>query len=129
MPVYDGYCSNGSCPSYRDPVEFMVKHWDDKSPGCPTCGVEVFRKIGTPNVVWAKPLGWYQGETGGSEGHTVYEKTEDGRKIKTQITTRQEQLAYCKRNGLYDPMEIPNDVNLSDSDTGRGEARQRSAWI
>lgn len=129
MPVYEGYCQNLDCKSYRKPVEFIVKHWNDKSPDCPSCRVEVHRNIGTPNVIGAKPLGWYDGESG--DGHMVYGKDGDGKPIQRFITSRQEQLAWCREQGLYDPMDIPRDVGLDDN--GKEEQAKKGmsapAWI
>lgn len=123
MPVYEGFCKNASCEAVSNKIEFRVKSYDSENPACPTCGHTVHRSVSAPNVIWAKPLGWYQGGTG--DGHVVYGKTEDGKKYTKHITTRQEQLAYCKANGLYDPMEIQRDSGLDSSNSTKSKA----TWI
>lgn len=120
MPIYEGYCNNHVCSSFGKEFEFLLNHWSAETKPCPECKTTLNRLIGKPNVVWAKPLGWYGGGT--EEGHMVY-GTKDGEKYTKYITTRQEQLEYCKSEGLKDPLEIDRDRGLNEK--GQEQAVQK----
>lgn len=113
MPIYEGYCANKECSSFGSEYEFLLKSWKSETKPCPTCKTTLNRLVGKPNVVWAKPLGWYGG--GKEDGHTVYGTHDDGTKYTKYITSRQEQLEYCKREGLKDPLEIDRDKGLNEN--------------
>lgn len=129
MPIYEGYCNNKDCSSFGNEYEFLLKHWYDESKPCPCCQVTLNRLVGKPNVVWAKPLGNYGG--GKEDGHFVYGTDGNGKKYKKYITTRQEQLDYCRSEGLKDPMEIDRDSSLNAR--GREQAVEKygkeTRWI
>ena len=131
MPIFEGYCNNESCVSYKRQVEFLLKHYTDDNKPCPKCRQTVTRLVGKPNVIWAKPLGWYSGETDNKtgqkgDGHWVYETDEQGKKHQTYITSRQEQLDYCRRNGVVDPLENSRTSGLDDR--GIDEAGKVNVW-
>jgi len=129
MPIFEGYCATGDCSRKGLTVEFLLKSHTLPNKPCPECHNEVVRVVGLPNVIWSKPLGWYQGETDQgkqSDGHWVCGEDGGGNKYRKFITTRQEQLSYCRENGLADPMEISRTTNLSDR--GLEEAGKVNVW-
>jgi hypothetical protein len=129
MPIFEGYCNNDTCSRYKRQVEFLLKNHTLPNKPCPECKTPVNRLVGKPNVIWAKPLGWYQGETDRgekSEGHWVCGEDSGGNKYRKFITTRQEQLAYCRENGICDPMENARTRGLNDR--GIDEAGKVHTW-
>ncbi len=138
MPVFDGYCNNESCPASGSPVEFRVSSWSSPNPECPRCGRSVFRKIGAPKAIWLKTLGEYDsayarknGISQTGDGHYVYETDDSGKTVSTYITTRKEQLEYCKRAGVLDPAEIPGDYGLTNKHAAeqKEHGNSRPTWI
>lgn len=124
MPIFEGYCNNPSCDRHQRKVEMLLRRWDDPNKPCPKCKQLVNRLVGKPSVIWAKPLGWYDGNSG--EGHMVCGQYPDGTKYNKMITTRQEQLEHCRMNGLADPLEISRHGALDDR--GKEEAGQVFTW-
>lgn len=123
MPIFEGYCNTESCSRYKRTVEMLLKHYSLPNKPCPECKNPVNRLVGKPNVVWAKPLGSYQGNEG--DGHWVHgqhDPNDPTTKYQRFITTRQEQLEHCKANGLYDPMEIGRVGAMDDAGQEEGKA-------
>lgn len=129
MPIFEGYCGTDGCERKGRTVEFLLRNHSLPSKPCPACGIPVRRLVGRPNVIWAKPLGWYNGETDNGQqgdGHWVYGEREDGTKYKEYITTRQQQLDYCRANGVIDPLD--NDRKRGLDEKGLDEAGKQHTW-
>lgn len=116
MPTYDGVCSKCG-KSYQ----YFVKKYTDKDPECPVCGISVQRCFSAPNIIGARSENF--------EAHYAYRKNStDGNLEKVLIDSRSKQVAYCKEEHLYDPYEVPENVQLDDK--GRVKSGMHSgAWI
>lgn len=116
MPTYDGVC--GKC---GDSYQYFVKKWTDADPNCPKCGTQVKRCFCAPNVIGARSEKF--------EEHYAYRKNStDGNLERVLIDSRSRQKAFCKEEHLYDPYEVPEDVQLDEK--GKIKSGMHSgAWI
>lgn len=111
MPMYEHFCSQAECPQLGRVIEGLVRHWYDPNPDCEVCGKRMVRLASRFAVVFTKPLNAYNDlsrEGAHEEGHWVTRRnTPDGVERQEYITTREQQKAFCRDEGLWDPSDIP----------------------
>jgi hypothetical protein len=124
MPIFELVCRSApTCPNYGK-VEEVLQHFDAQDPFCPECGIQMKRRISAPHVIWTRPLAAYgdpKKETYEKDlrrgGHWVARKRSGGGTPENPkfelIRTRQDQIAYCKSEGLSDPTDFSPNVRVS----------------
>lgn len=114
MPTYDGVC-----PICGRNYQYLLKSYSEKDPKCKHCDVIINRKIPAPAIIGVN-----------FEPHFAYRKNDDGTSEKIMISTRAEQKEFCRHQKLYDPNELPNNINFGEdgrvASSGVGESGQ---WI
>ncbi len=114
MPLFDVGCQ--SCKTWR---EIFLHRRENPNPTCETCGGPTERLISRFAAIWTKNISEYGDPNRETyhkdiarEGHIVARKRSGGgtdeKPIYERITSVQQQRAYCKEEGLYDPGDIGN---------------------
>ena len=128
MPTFEGTCSNEACQENGRLFEYLLKKWDDPDPQCPACKSQILRYMSAPNIVWVKGIGQYCGEN--TDGHWASARNLDTGQVEKQfIATRQDQKEFCKRNGFYDPAEIPSVPTAGRDGKERNTRGEKGTWI
>lgn len=125
MPNY-----SQSCNFCKNRFEFYSALMTSDDPACPKCGGETGRIFHAPGVIWSKPLVAYGDATkenysrdNTNGGFWVNERDSDrareaGHPVSTFISTPQEQAAYCKREGLMNPRDLPSNLSVTKDGAG-----------
>lgn len=138
MPIFESACKDESCALYARRVEHYYPRTDSPLCDCEACGKPTARLISRPNLAWLRPLVDYdsrQGETYWKDqaagGHMVARKRSRGgtpdKPVFERIVTRQQQLAYCREEGVLDPSEIGN-VEVHKDGQGMSSQGMPGSW-
>lgn len=120
------YCETRKCsergtlktlPWREEPV--TGRHY----PLCETCGNTMRENVSAPNVIWTGPVGKRyrnKGEAGyeNPDGQWAYTRKNpdgtEGKPTAVRLETWQDIKEYSKREGLYDPRDMPKTVEVGD---------------
>lgn len=127
MPTFEGKCESKACKSHGKTVEYLLRNWKDEDPECPKCGIKVSRQFSAPKGIWLKGMGEYCGQS--TEGHWATSRDDNNKPVKEFIQTRKQQLDFCKRNGFYDPAEIPTAATAGSDGKAKSTAGEPGTWI
>lgn len=120
MPVFEHQCVNQACNGYWEIHEAYFRNSEEPRPSCPHCRTQMERLASRFNAAWCQPMSYYNDKSkrgADADGHWGYNR--DG--SREYITTRQQQKAFVKRNGLVDPVDSPtNGVMTGKGVSGRG---------
>lgn len=89
-------------------------------PLCPTCGDVLRENVSAPNVIWCGEIDHrYRDKTKdgyfADPGQTVYTRnTPDGKPKALHLSTWQDVKEHCKREGLRDPRECGNNIQVAE---------------
>lgn len=96
-----------------------------EDPPCPTCAGPTSRNYFPVAAIWTKALASYGDKSketyhkdARAGGHWSLESKSDraveaGKPIKVFLETPQQQAEYCKREGLVNPKELPNNLTIA----------------
>lgn len=139
MPIYEHSCQNPTCPRRGQVVENYFPLTTSPDPTC-ECGLIMGKLISQPNVLWTKSLAemgdrskesyWGDLRRG---GHVVARKRSGGgtaeKPIFEMIRTRQDQLRYCREEGMSDPTDFSPAVQVSaDGKSFSSGVGERGCW-
>jgi putative FmdB family regulatory protein len=109
------------CPTCGVDFEWLAPRFTTPDPDCRKCGGPTERQVTAPAIVWTKPMGayadpnsenYYQQQKAG--GHWAMETDKaTGAVSKVFIDSPQKQSDYCRRNGLIDPKNLPNNISVA----------------
>ncbi len=117
------------CPACRLSFDWRAARFTSPDPACPQCAGVTARQISAPAIIWSKPLNAYADpgkETFKKDqkngGHWTFEKQSDraleaGKPLPVLIETPQQQAAYCRREGLVNPRDLPPNLSVSKDGT------------
>lgn len=117
MPLYEHACVDRGCPLHGVPVEHYFRSMDSLNPRCEACQGATERLMSLSNVVFTGPITARYNDRGKErahqEGHWAYEKDPITKKQRAvRIETFDDQRAFCKRNNLANPKEMPRNFEI-----------------
>lgn len=120
MPIREHACKDEACRLHGRVLEAYYAQSQDIDPACSGCGATMERLVSRFTPAWCRDLSYYHDrskEYAQADGHFGYRK--DG--TRTWIDSRQKQKAFCKSEGLVDPVDQPsNAVYDGTKFSGRG---------
>jgi hypothetical protein len=125
MPLYEHECRNPLCGQHGVVEERYFSRMNPPNPGCSECGRLMDRLVSMSHAIWLKPISdygdasketfWKDKQAG---GHWVARKRSGGgteeKPIKEFITSRQQQKAYCREEGMSDPSDFPTKMEVTE---------------
>jgi hypothetical protein len=137
MPVYEYQCVNPNCLSEGETIEIFRWHQADANPPCAICGQQTDRVLSTFATPWLGTIDRFnlpgiEGHNSIDGGHIAY-RTRSSRlpgqaPEPVRITTRQEQLEYCRAEGLHDPTDINPHMEFDEDGTTVRYHGMKGAW-
>ena len=136
MPLFETICQSESCSLFNEPIEHYYKNSDATPQACDSCGGETKFLISCFNAPWTGDLerfnepgrpthNWIPG------GHYAYRvkssRLVGGAPECVKIRTRQDQMEYCRDEGLEDPFY--NNPHEEIVDGKASKSRPRGAWV
>jgi hypothetical protein len=139
-PIYESMCATPGCSQYGRVEEHYYSRSDAQDPIC-ECGSQKRRVISLSHAIWTKPLcdygdpskeGFWRDKERG--GHVVAYKRSNGgteeKPIFRTIRTRQDQLDYVRSEGLVDPMDLPENLQVSNDGKSWGNSQgMPGTWV
>jgi hypothetical protein len=113
--VYEFQCQTEACSERGITKDSYVSRFDSPSPPCPVCREQLVRVMLTPpKAIYLGSIGRFgdpSKEGYDPDGFTAYRvnssRNADGSPEAVRITTRQEQVAFARDEGL----RLPDDMN------------------
>lgn len=118
MPLFESACQRHECPMLGHTVEHFYPFTDSLMCTCESCGSATVKQISTFNSPFMGVITErYKDRSvagGHGDGHWAWNrKTPDGKPRAEFIETFQQQAAFCKREGLARPQELPKHAEVS----------------
>jgi hypothetical protein len=140
MPILEHACNSFGCDLYRKVVEHYYPHADTPLPPCEGCGGPQVPYISRANFIYGGDMSRYvdrrieDGDRAYQENgaHFVMRKNNlrEGKKPhQVYITNRQEQLAYCKAEGLQDPADFTRDAAIDSDGKYSNSQGMPGSWV
>lgn len=115
-------CNSEGCALNNHVRERYEHHAVSTDPPCEQCGGPTVRIISQFKVVFTGPITRKYMDTKreisdkkGDGGHWVFNKnTPDGKPVAEYIETFEQQRAFCKREGLALPSDMPTNAQMSE---------------
>lgn len=137
MPLFEHCCTVETCEFYCVTVEHFFHSRSAANPPCDKCGGATERMASRFSFPWSGDLSRFNDHNLDQHnttnyGHVAYKTRStrhlDGTPEPVHITTRQEQKAFIKAEGLIDPAEVNH--NTKPNEDGKvSSSRQKGAWV